>query len=90
MLGPVPGILSASIIGLLDYTSPMYAHRRKTLGPQWRDLFGSLDAQTVVFALVAGFLSLIPLMGVLMLPGMVAGGTLLFLRREQKFLSQKK
>lgn len=90
VLGPIPGILAASIIGLLDYTSPIYARRGKTLGPQWRDLFGSLNAQSVIFALVAGFLSLIPIVGVLMLPGMVAGGTLLYLRREGKRIVEKK
>lgn len=84
VFGPVPGILAASLIGLLDYTSPVYARRGKTLGPQWRDLMGSLNARTVTFALAAGFLSLIPIVGVLMLPGLVAGGTLLVLRRGTK------
>ncbi|MBC8135991.1 MAG: hypothetical protein H8F28_08915, partial [Fibrella sp.] len=84
VLGPVPGILTASIIGLLDYTSPIYARRGKTLGPQWRDLFGALNARTVTFALAAGFVSLIPIVGVLMLPGMIAGGTLLVLGRDPK------
>lgn len=84
VFGPVPGILAASVIGLLDYTSPIYARRGKTLGPQGRDLFGAFNARTVTFALAAGFVSLIPIVGVLMLPGMVAGGTLLVLGRDRK------
>lgn len=83
-MGPIPGIVVASILGLLDYTSPVYARRGKTLGPQLRDLFARLDGSTVAFAIGAGLLSLIPFVGLLMLPGMVAGGTLLTLRREAK------
>ena len=82
VFGIVPGILAASAVGLLDYTAPFYARRGKTLGAQWRDLSGAPDAPTALFAVCAGFLSLLPVIGVLMLPGMVAGGTLLALRRE--------
>ncbi|MBC7809268.1 MAG: hypothetical protein H7145_24300, partial [Akkermansiaceae bacterium] len=88
VFGPIPGILAASIIGLLDYTSPIFARRGKTLGPQWRELFGALNVRTVTFALAAGFVSLIPVVGVLMLPGMIAGGTLLILGRDKTGVSK--
>jgi CysZ protein len=81
-LGPIPGIIVAALIGLLDYTSPVYARRGKTLGAQWADLFRNLNLDSISFAVVAGLLSLIPFVGVFLLPGMVAGGTLLVLRRE--------
>lgn len=83
VLGPVPGVLAAATIGLLDYTSPAFLRRGTTLGPQSRQLFfGRPNAPTVTFGLVAGLLSLIPVVGVLLMPGLVAGGTLLVLRRE--------
>jgi CysZ protein len=82
-LGPVPGVLAAALIGLLDYTSPAYLRRGLTLGPQARRLLGRRDGATFGFAAVAGLLSLVPFLGVLMMPGLVAGGTLLALRREQ-------
>ncbi len=82
-LGPIPGILAAAVIGLLDYTSPAYLRRAVTLGPQsWQLLFRRPDAATFTFGLVAGLLSLLPIVGVLLMPGLVAGGTLLVLRRE--------
>lgn len=76
-LGPIPGILAAALIGLLDLTSPAYLRQGHTLGKQAARLFRSRDANTFFFALVAGMLSLVPLIGVLLLPGLVAGGTLL-------------
>ncbi|MBC8142005.1 MAG: EI24 domain-containing protein [Armatimonadetes bacterium] len=80
--GVIPAIIAASILTLLDYSAPVYARRGKMLGAQWRDLIGSPDFDTATFALASGFVSLLPVIGVLMLPGMVAGATLLTLRRE--------
>jgi uncharacterized protein involved in cysteine biosynthesis len=82
-LGPIPGVLAAAIVGLLDYTSPAYLRRGLTLGPQARRLFRPLDGETISFGLVAGLLSLVPLVGVLLMPGLIAGGTLLAMRRER-------
>ncbi|MES2462388.1 MAG: EI24 domain-containing protein [Armatimonadota bacterium] len=85
VLGPIPGVLAAATIGLLDYTSPAYLRRGVTLSPQSRQLFFRRpNAATVTFALVAGLLSLLPVVGVLLMPGLVAGGTLLVLRRESE------
>jgi CysZ protein len=80
-LGPIPGVIAAALVGLLDYTSPTYLRRGRTLGPQSRHLFSRLDGGTLAFALVAGLLSLVPLVGVLLMPGLIAGGTLLAHRR---------
>jgi CysZ protein len=81
-LGPIPGVLAAAVIGLLDFTSPAYLRRGHTLRAQTARLLGRPDAATVSFAFAAGLLSLIPLLGVFLLPGLVAGGTLLVRRRE--------
>ena len=83
-LGPIPGILSAAIIGLLDYTASAYLRRGITLGPQTRLLiFRRPNMATLTFGLIAGLLSLLPVVGVLLMPGLVVGGTLLVLRRER-------
>jgi len=82
-LGPIPGVLAAAVVGLLDYTSPAYLRRGYALGPQARRLFRPLDGATLSFGLVAGLLSLLPLVGVLFMPGLIAGGTLLAIRRER-------
>ena len=82
VLGPIPGLLAAAVVGLLDYTSPAYLRRGMTLGPQWARLLRRTDRATVGFAFLAGLLSLLPLVGVLLTPGLIAGGTLLARRRE--------
>jgi CysZ protein len=84
-LGPlaaVPGVLAAAIIGTLDYSSPAYLRRGITLAPQANRLLKSPDSATVSFGLVAGLLTLVPLVGVLLMPGLIAGGTLLARRKE--------
>jgi Uncharacterized protein involved in cysteine biosynthesis len=83
-LGPLPGVFAAAVIGLLDYTSPAYLRRGHTLGAQWRRLRTRVDADTLLFAAFAGALSLVPFVGLLLAPGLVAGGTLLTRRREQR------
>lgn len=80
--GVIPALIVASILALLDYSAPVYSRRGKTLAAQWRDLLGAPDFDTATFALAAGFVSVLPVIGVLMVPGMVAGATLLVLRRE--------
>jgi CysZ protein len=81
-LAPVVGVLAAATIGLLDYPSPAYLRRGHTLRPQARRLLHRLDRDTIAFGLVAGLLTLVPLIGVLLMPGLIAGGTLLARRRE--------
>lgn len=81
-LGPIPGLAAAAVVGLLDYTAPAYGRRGLTLGPQWARLRRPLDRATLGFAFAAGFLSLVPVVGVFLIPGLVAGGTLLARRRE--------
>lgn len=80
-LGPIPGLFAAAIVGLLDYTSPLFLRRGLTLGPQSRRLLREKDSATLGFGVVAGLLSLVPLIGVLLMPGLIAGGTLLAHRR---------
>lgn len=82
-LGPLPGIVVAGIIGLLDYTAPAFLRRGKMLRPQVRRLFGPPDLRTLSFALAVALLSLIPFLGVLLLPGLIAGGTLLTMEKEK-------
>jgi uncharacterized protein involved in cysteine biosynthesis len=80
-LGPVPSVLAAALIGLLDYTSPAYLRRGFLLGPQAKHLLPKPDVHTLSFALIAGSLSLLPFIGLLLAPGLVVGGTLLARRR---------
>jgi CysZ protein len=80
-LGPIPGLVAAAIVGLLDYTAPAFLRRGLTLRAQSRRLFRNMDSATLSFAAVAGFLSLVPLLGVFLMPGLIAGGTLLAHRR---------
>jgi CysZ protein len=81
--GPVLSVCAASVIGLLDYTSVGYLRRGKTLGAQWKHLRTHLGLDVLSFALVAGLLSLVPFLGVLLMPSLIAGGTLLALKKQQ-------
>jgi CysZ protein len=83
-LGLVPGVLAASLIGLLDYTSVGYLRRGRTLTAQWRHLRTRLDVDVLGFALVAGLLSLMPFVGLFLMPGLIAGGTLLALKKQEE------
>lgn len=71
-------ILVAGWVGILDYSSPAFLRYNRTVGEQWpvatkmKGWFG--------FQLGAGLLSLIPLVNVLMLPALVAGGTSMAVR----------
>ena len=75
IVGPV---LIAGWIGILDYTSPTFLRYNRTIGQQWsvatrmKGWFG--------FQIGAGLLSLIPLLNVILLPALVAGGTSMAVR----------
>lgn len=77
--GPFAPLLAAALLGLLDFTAPAYLRRGRTLGAQWSRVFRQ---RSLGFALTAGLLSLLPVVNVLLLPGLVAGGTLLTRRLE--------
>jgi CysZ protein len=68
-------VLIAGWLGVLDYTSPIFLRYNRTVGQQWpvatkmKGWFG--------FQVVSGVLSLVPLLNVLMLPALVAGGTIM-------------
>jgi CysZ protein len=84
-LGPfglVLSALAAALIGLLDYTSVGYLRQGKTLIAQWRHLRSKGGVDVLGFALVAGLLSLVPLLGVFLMPGLIAGGTLLAIKKQ--------
>lgn len=82
-LGPIPGVLVAAVVGLLDYTSPAYLRRGMLLKTQAKHVLSQRDVHTLSFAAIAGFLSLLPFVGLLLAPGLVVGGTLLARRRLQ-------
>jgi uncharacterized protein involved in cysteine biosynthesis len=81
--GPVLSVCAASVIGLLDYTSVGYLRRGKTLGAQWKHLRTHLGLDVLSFALVAGLLSLVPFLGIWLMPSLIAGGTLLALKKQE-------
>ena len=83
VVGPVAGVLGAGLVSLLDYTSPAFLRRGTTLGAQARLLLKKPDLHTLSFAAVAGLLSLIPFVGLLLTPSLIVGGTLLARRRLQ-------
>jgi uncharacterized protein involved in cysteine biosynthesis len=71
-------ILAAAYVGLLDYTAPAFARRGKLLRDQRRDLKKLKNRYD--FALVAGLITLVPLLNVIMLPFLVAAGTVMVAR----------
>jgi CysZ protein len=83
VIGPILSACAASLIGLLDYTSVGYLRRGKTLGAQWKHLRTHLGFDIFSFAIVAGLLSLVPFLGILLMPSLIAGGTLLALKKQQ-------
>lgn len=77
----MPAILFAGFLGLHDYTSAAYLRRGVTFPAQMgpvRNLPGRFS-----FLLGAGLLTLIPIVNVLMLPCLVAGGTLMVIESER-------
>ncbi len=71
----IPAILMAGYLGLHDYTAAAYLRRGLTFGDQRERVF-KLHGW-VGFLLLAGVLTLLPVVNVLMLPCLVAGGTLM-------------
>lgn len=73
-------ILLAGWICLLDYTSPAFLRYNRTIGEQWpvvTKMKGWLS-----FQIVAGLLTLLPFVNVLLLPVLVAGGTIMAVRSK--------
>jgi CysZ protein len=79
VIGPLSGWLAASLLCLLDYTSPAYLRRGL---PLWSQAGRALRAKSLGFALVAGAVSLLPILNVLLWPVAITGGTLLARKLE--------
>lgn len=73
----VVGVLIAGTLGLSDYTSCAFARRARFFPGQLAAAFRLRGA--FGFLLGAGVLTLVPFVNVVMLPALVAGGTLLVL-----------
>jgi CysZ protein len=87
VIGPFAPLLAAALLGLLDFTAPANLRRGRTLGAQWSRVF---RRKSLGFALTAGLLSLLPIVNVLLLPGLVAGGTLLMRTLEAEESSARR
>jgi len=74
----VAPVVLAGWVGLLDYTSPAFLRYNRTVGQQWpsatkmKGWFG--------FQVASGLLTLVPFVNILMLPALVAGGTVMAVR----------
>ncbi|MFQ3586245.1 MAG: hypothetical protein SNJ76_01090 [Fimbriimonadaceae bacterium] len=77
----VVGIFLAGVLGLGDYTSCAFARRGIFFPGQLGSAFRLKGAPS--FLLGAGVLTLIPFVNVVMLPALVAGGTLLVLESDR-------
>lgn len=71
----IVGVVLAGWLGLYDYTACAFLRRGVTFSKQMGMAFRCKG--WAGFALVAGLLTLLPFVNVLMLPSLVAGGTLL-------------
>lgn len=71
----VVGLLLAGWLGLMDYTSSAFARRGVLIDRQFGAVFACPGWKS--FLLGAGVIALFPFINVLLLPGLVAGGTLL-------------
>lgn len=80
----VVGIFLAGFLGLLDYSSCAFARRGVLVDRQWSAVRRCPGWKG--FLIGSGFVALFPFVNVLMLPALVAGGTLLCLKGEQKVL----
>lgn len=69
------GILLAGWLGLMDYTSCAFARRGVLIDRQFRAVLTCPGWKS--FLIGAGVIALFPFFNVLLLPGLVAGGTLL-------------
>lgn len=76
----VSGVVAAGVLGLMDFTSPAYLRRNQ---PVWEQAFAVWGLRGWPgFALGCGLIALVPFLNLLLLPGLVAGGTML---RAQQF-----
>ena len=71
----IVGVLLAGWLGLMDYTSCAFARRGVLIDRQFSAVFKCPGWKS--FLLGAGVIALFPFLNVLLLPGLVAGGTLL-------------
>lgn len=69
------GILLVGWLGLMDYTSCAFARRGVLIDRQFKAVLSCQGWKS--FLISAGVIALFPLFNVLLLPGLVAGGTLL-------------
>lgn len=79
---PLMGVLLAAWLCLYDYTAAPYLRRGILFPTQARRAFGVRGSAT--FAIVSGLLTVIPLVNVLLLPALVAGGTLMLAEHERR------
>lgn len=77
---PPISVLLASWLCLYDYTASPYLRRDVSFIRQFGRVFGCKGWPT--FALTCGLLTLLPLINVLILPALVAGGTLMVAESE--------
>lgn len=75
------GILMAGLLGLVEYTAPAFARRGSRFPRQPLQALRTRGAWS--FGLAAGLASLIPLVNVLLMPGLVAGGALMLAESER-------
>ncbi len=76
------GVALASWLSLYDYTASTYLRRNVTFPVQFRTVFR--NKPWPLFSLTCGLLTLIPFVNVLLLPGLVAGATLMVVENELK------
>ncbi len=75
------GVALASWLCLYDYSACAYLRRGISFPVQFRSVFKNKGWPT--FALTCGLLTLIPIVNVLLLPGLVAAGTLMVAENER-------
>lgn len=73
--GPVAGLVVAGWLSLLDFTCAAYLRRGIAFNRQFTDVWKAPGA--LGFAVCCGIVSLLPFVFIMMLPAMVAGGTIL-------------
>jgi uncharacterized protein involved in cysteine biosynthesis len=78
----IVGVLLAGFMGLYDYTSAAYLRRGITFAKQGAYLRKLPSRYS--FAVCGGLLTLLPVVNVLMLPCLVAGGTLMVIESERE------
>jgi uncharacterized protein involved in cysteine biosynthesis len=73
-------VVLAGWLGLYDYTAPSFLRRGATFPRQFSEAFECRG--WAGFVLLSGLLTLLPLVNALMLPALVAGGTMLVVESE--------